>query len=177
MARIKLIVTGDMEKLALAESLQRLFPSERGGKQVVWDRPHKINCTTGHRLHEDRDPSSAMHTLARAMLAEAGIGKRGQPADLIVAIDDVELGNLDREHVIADHVRAALESQLETHSAGTQNLDARPHSRCPVVSFASRRLCARIHESPGLYPSHMGLRPPVHAPRRLQLRRKTLLYQ
>jgi hypothetical protein len=43
MARIKLIVTGDMEKLALHESLKRYFPSSRNGEEVVWDKPHCVS--------------------------------------------------------------------------------------------------------------------------------------
>jgi len=97
MVRIKLIVTGDMEKLALHESLRRVFPGERDGEEVIWEQPRKIHCTTSHPLREDRRPSQPMVELARAMLAEVGIGRTGQPADLVVAIDDVELGNLERE--------------------------------------------------------------------------------
>ncbi len=56
MVRIKLIVTGDMEKLALHESLRRIFPSERDGEEVVWEQPRKIHCTTSYPLREDREP-------------------------------------------------------------------------------------------------------------------------
>jgi hypothetical protein len=41
MARIKLIVTGDMEKLALHKSLRRFFPYERDGQKVTWEQPSK----------------------------------------------------------------------------------------------------------------------------------------
>lgn len=117
MVRIKLIVTGDMEKLSLHESLRRVFPSARGGEDVVWEQPRKMHCTTSHCLRKDGVPSQPVLELVKAMLAEAGIGKTGQPADLVVAIDDVELGNLDREHVIAEHVCAAAESLLSQYSS------------------------------------------------------------
>jgi len=121
MFRIKLIVTGDMEKLSLHESLRRLFPSECDGREVVWEQPRKMQCTTSYRLREEQKPSQPMLELVKAMLAEAGIGRTGQPADLVVAIDDVELGNLDREHVIAQHVRAAAESLLSQHSSSVED--------------------------------------------------------
>jgi len=121
MVRIKLIVTGDMEKLALHESLRRVFPRERDGEEVIWERPRKIHCTTSHPLREDRGPSQPMVELARAMLAEVGIGRTGLPADLVVAIDDVELGNLEREMVIAQHLRAAFESLLAKHSGNAES--------------------------------------------------------
>lgn len=120
MARIKLIVTGDMEKLALHESLRRLFPTQRDGEDVVWEWPRKLNCTTSHPLREGGEASRPMQELVKAMLAEAGIGKKGQPADLVIAIDDVELGNLAREHVIAQHVRAAVELVLAQYATNTQ---------------------------------------------------------
>ncbi|AUX48018.1 uncharacterized protein SOCE26_095440 [Sorangium cellulosum] len=113
MARIKLIVTGDLEKLALHDSLRRLFPSERDGDEVVWDKPRKLHCSTSHRLVRGNKPSVPMLALAQAMLDEVGIGKKGQPADLVVVVDDVELGNLGQEGIIAEHFRAAVNEKLD----------------------------------------------------------------
>ncbi len=44
MARIKLIVTGDMEKAALHKSLQQFFPDMRNNEEVLWDTPRKAQC-------------------------------------------------------------------------------------------------------------------------------------
>lgn len=112
MLQIKLIVTGDLEKLALVELLRQLFPSERKGQRVVWDRPRKLHGATSHRLVQGSSPSQPMLDLARAMLDEAGIGKTGRPADLVIVIDDVELGNLAREEIVAQHFRAAVNQVL-----------------------------------------------------------------
>lgn len=120
MVRIKLIVTGDMEKLALHESLRRFFPSNRDGEDVTWDLPRRVSCATSHQLKEGHPPSRPMQQLARAMLDEVGIGKTGQPADLVVVIDDVELGNLEREVVVAQHFRLAVNTCLEAHDANTE---------------------------------------------------------
>ncbi|MCP4695843.1 MAG: hypothetical protein GY862_03180 [Gammaproteobacteria bacterium] len=139
MARIKLIVTGDMEKLALHKSLQGFFPDERyneetqHSEQVIWVQPRKIKCATTHKLLPDRMPSGPMKGLAEAMIDEAIIGKKGKPADkklakamiakagirkegpadLVVVIDDVELGNLEQEGIIAKHFQAAVNHVLE----------------------------------------------------------------
>lgn len=117
MARIKLIVTGDMEKLALHESLKRYFPSSRNGEEVVWDKPHCVSGATSFRLAQGKPPNTAMQKLAQAMLAEALAGKIGTPADLIVVIDDVELGNLGQEAVIAAHFRQAVKHELASRYA------------------------------------------------------------
>jgi hypothetical protein len=120
MARIKLIVTGDLEKLALHESLRQLFPPQRDGDDVVWDEPQRLHCATSHRLAPSSPPSRPMLALARAMLAAAGIGKTGSPADLVVVVDDVELGNLGQESVVAQHFRAAVNHELGSYEAKTQ---------------------------------------------------------
>ena len=122
MARLKLVVTGDMEAQALVGSLQSQFPDHRGGDDVIWDKARKMNCTTSHRLRRDSNtPSKPMLNLARAMLAEVLDGKNGTPADLVVVIDDVELDNLGQEEVIAEHFRLAVSVELEkkASSAGT----------------------------------------------------------
>ena len=122
MPRIKLIVTGDMEKAALHESLRRLFPSQKDGEDVVWETPRKLHCaTSGHPLSPGGAPSTMMLELAQTMLAEAGIPKKGPPADLVVVIDDVELGNLGQEAVIVEHFRKALTHKLDKYETATRD--------------------------------------------------------
>ncbi len=119
MALIKLIVTGDMEKLALHKSLSKLFPTDQDGGAVIWET-QKIQCATSYRLIEGREPSQPMLALANAMFAEAIFGKKGPPADLVLVIDDVELGNLGQEQVVATHFRTAVESILSAYNMPTQ---------------------------------------------------------
>jgi len=116
MHRIKLIVTGDLEKLALHESLKRFFPCKMNNKDVIWEEPRKLNCTTTSCLRSLEKnkikPSDPMKALARAMLREsfeAKSQKNSKPPDLVIVIDDVEIGNLDRENIVAEHFRAAVE--------------------------------------------------------------------
>ncbi len=130
MLRIKLIVTGDMEKLALHKSLMRLFPSERNGDEVIWEKPRKLHCATSFRLRSLKENngkcSAQMKELARAMFAETFHSKRknGKPADLVIVIDDVEIGNLDQEYIIAEHFRAAIE-QIIKEKQYSSNTEAR----------------------------------------------------
>ncbi|TAN66423.1 MAG: hypothetical protein EPN17_13910 [Methylobacter sp.] len=126
MARIKLIVTGDMEKSALHKSLQRFFPDIRNGEEVLWDTPRKAQCVTSYPLRPlaaGASPSNPMIELAKAMFAEAFSSKTGQDADLVIVVDDVELGNLDQEAVIAEHFRAAVNEvfRLKNHDSKTED--------------------------------------------------------
>jgi hypothetical protein len=56
-----------------------------------------------------------MKQLAQAMLNEALFGKTGKPADLVVVIDDVELGNLGQEKVIATHFQNAVRHEFNKY--------------------------------------------------------------
>ncbi len=85
MARIKLIVTGDLEKLALSQSLMKHFPGIHNGKNVIWDEPWKTQGATSYQLQSLKAGglvSNPMKGLAKAMLAELWKErKRAKPAD------------------------------------------------------------------------------------------------
>jgi len=115
MFRIKLIVTGAMEKATLHESLQRVFQTTRAGRNVQWDTPQKISGATTHRLSQNHPPSRPMRALAKTMLAEVKGGKTGKPADMIVAVDDLELGNLGHEAIVVQHFRSAMNLELAVY--------------------------------------------------------------
>jgi hypothetical protein len=130
MARIKLIVTGDLEKLALSQSLKKHFPNTQNGKDVIWDEPRKTHGATSYQLQSLNAGgllSNPMKELAKAMLAEALEGKKkGQgPADLVIVIDDVELGNLRRENIVAEHFRAAVNDAIKLKAKGISSEEAR----------------------------------------------------
>lgn len=103
MPTILLIVTGDMEMQALPLSLGRFFPSK-------W-RVDGNKGATGYRLDISKEPNSSMRRLARKMI-EAFKLKVDQP-DLVIVIDDAELGNIGQEDVVANHFRRATEKILE----------------------------------------------------------------
>jgi hypothetical protein len=116
MATIRLIVTGDLEALALHESLRRVFGDFRhDGEEVIWDPPRKLHSATSRRLSASERPSRPMRDLAKAMFSEVTRGKHGTPADLVIVIDDVELGNVDQEVVIVESFKEALKDSLDSH--------------------------------------------------------------
>jgi len=117
--RIRLVVTGDLERKALVRSLRQHFPQEDlHGTPVTWLPPRKTNGVTTHRLRANASPSNPMCTLARAVLAEALDGADGKPADLVVAIDDLELHNVDQPAVVCQHFVAATHQELERRLRG-----------------------------------------------------------
>lgn len=101
-----------MEKLALHDSLRKHFPTFRNGKNVIWDVPRRLHGATSHKLAAGHPPSKPMQELAKAMIAEACIGKNGDPADFVLVIDDVELANLQQEDIITAHFREAVRMAL-----------------------------------------------------------------
>ena len=120
---IKLIVTGDMEKLALSASLSKIFPAHHQGQSVEWLPARKVDGATSHRLRKDATPSRPMRSLARAMLAEAlgGRNKNQPPADLVIVIDDLELGNLDQPELVAAHFRQAVVQELQDRTFDSEH--------------------------------------------------------
>lgn len=134
---IKLVVTGDMEKASLHDSLRKCFPAQNcHGEDVVWDTPRYANCVTSSRLRQGKVPSNPMHELAKAMLAEALTGKTGNAADLVIVIDDVEIDNLGQESLIAEHFRCAVQLEL------TKRLASVHPENHPVVAKQVRERCS-----------------------------------
>ena len=110
MPTILLIVTGEMEMQALPRSLKRFFPSLHAGEALKWTVDGNQGATE-HRLDISKEPNSSMRRLARKMI-EAFKRKVDQP-DLVIVIDDAELGNIGQEDVVANHFRRAIEKILE----------------------------------------------------------------
>lgn len=105
----------------MVNSLKRYFPSD----EVEWDpTPRKVSEVSTaplRRLHPDRVPASEMKMLAESLIQEAITGKvRGEgTADLVVAICDVELANLNYEADIIHHLKLALASKLASYESRT----------------------------------------------------------
>lgn len=115
---IKLIVTGDLEKRSLHKSLQKAFPKHNcNGDLVIWDPPRKAiyGGFTSSRIDSSASPSISAVRLVDEMFVEALNSKRpnGVTPDLIIVIDDVELGNVGQEEVVANAFCAAIASKLK----------------------------------------------------------------
>lgn len=117
MATIALIVTGDMERLALAESLTRVFPEAKflesqkvdsfTSGQVTWPPPQRPGLL------------SNIEKFAIAMIAALDPGRRKPRPDRVVGIDDLELANLERPEAVIGAFRCALTTALERQAAAT----------------------------------------------------------
>jgi hypothetical protein len=130
------VVTGDLERKSLRPCLKQCFPAhDLDGRAVEWLEPRKVPGVTTYRLRAGAAPSKPMLTLARAVLSEALIGSDGVPADLVLAVDDLELHNVDQCDVIAQHFVAAVGVELPRLLAGRlegerEDAAARVRERC-----------------------------------------------
>lgn len=110
MPKIKLIVTGQMERLSLHHSLAKEFPTHRSpDEEVIWETPHCLPGATSARIKKSEKIWPPMEKLARTLLAEVKGGKTGIQPDLVLLIDDLELHNLDQQDVVAQELRKTIQ--------------------------------------------------------------------
>lgn len=108
MIRVRLVVTGDVEEVALGDALKQLFPN--------------LECSTvrkdaGNSNRLSRAPKYARREFVQFVdeMVACGMVERvpgGQPFDDVVVVDDLELANVDQPHVALDHLRLAVESRV-----------------------------------------------------------------
>lgn len=154
-ARIRLIVTGDLERKAIAKSLRRMFPKKTSdGVDVEWLSPQKFHGATTHRLDPAKDPSDPMRQLAKAAVSEAMDGEQKNPSDLVIVVDDLELFNVGRAAVVVGHFRRAMEAEIERRYS---NLAHRVRASEVVRSRCSFHLLSPMVES-YLFGDHKALR-------------------
>jgi len=122
---VQLIVTGDMERASLVPSLRKHFPETVAGLDPVeWRRPQKVHEATSSRCRPDH-LSRGFVALANALVAEVADASRAdEPADLVLAVGDVELHNLDQIPLLVDRVRAAVNHVVEARQL-SQDAEAR----------------------------------------------------
>lgn len=114
--RVRLIPTGQMELLSLGKSLQRIFPAhefETIASRINPDGSRApFDAFTSVRLRPGLLPD-ALRRLVAQLAAEVHPGRReGEPADLAVLIDDLEVDNQDQMHVVAEAVRHGVRAHL-----------------------------------------------------------------
>lgn len=111
MIRIRLIVTGDVEELALATSLGRIFPG------VQFTTVRKKGFTSSHPLREPDlhiNDSKALDIVTEMIAAgDAGMRPNEPPHDYALAIDDLELMNAHQPHMVLKHVNHAVDIRLD----------------------------------------------------------------
>jgi hypothetical protein len=117
MKQVVLITTGRCEQLALGDSLKRYFPD------AEFTAPAHRDSITSTRIRlasapppRRGAPATVVDRLAQAMVATTDPGRNGVPPDLVIAVDDVELVNLDQLEVVTSTLRDAVKRHLDTYA-------------------------------------------------------------
>ncbi|WNG15619.1 hypothetical protein [Cystobacter fuscus] len=114
MIRVQLVVTGEMERVALAASLRHAFPED----ELEFWPTQKVQDFTSSRLgsHPGRVPGlkTRAREMAQAIVSafEPGRFLNAIP-DLVLAVDDLELVNVDQPHVVTAYLARELELTLK----------------------------------------------------------------
>lgn len=121
MFRVRLVVTGDVENLALGASLQRALRA--AGAHDVEFSAFKVDggAMTANPLPDPADLGlpvpSTVRRMANALLTETLVSrKRAEPLpDLVIGVDDLELANAGRAAAVTGWVRRAVREAIERH--------------------------------------------------------------
>jgi hypothetical protein len=114
MSRVQLVVTGDMEREALAASLRHAFPEH----ELDFLPTLKVQDFTSSRLgsHPGRVPGqkTRAQSMAQTIVSafEPGQFLKAIP-DLVLAVDDLELVNVDQPHVVTAYLAREIELTLK----------------------------------------------------------------
>jgi len=122
MATIKLVVTGDLEKRALHDSLRRWFPHTKpDGEENLWLPPRKTHAATTSRLTLGAEPSRGMLSLARVVVTELWNprSRASERPDLVVCVGDLEIANLDQPQVVIEQFRVSVEREIRRRDLGS----------------------------------------------------------
>lgn len=139
MKRVGLIVTGDVEELALHESLRRLFPT------VDFARPQRGPSFTSNTLRAAPDFDARIppdvEELARALVfaVDPGREREAEPYDLAVLVDDLELVNAACPERAVAYVREAVRLTIErawSSAERRRRAHERVRERCSFHLFA-----------------------------------------
>ncbi|WP_434384496.1 hypothetical protein [Melittangium boletus] len=111
---MQLIVTGDMELASLALSLRRTFPDH----ELNFLPTQKVQDFTSNRLgpHPGRVPGqkTRAQNMAQALISAFEPGRFLNAApDLVLAVDDLELVNVDQPQVVMSYLAREIELTLK----------------------------------------------------------------
>ncbi|WP_143177547.1 hypothetical protein [Cystobacter ferrugineus] len=111
---MQLVVTGEMERIALVASLRHAFPEE----ELEFLPTQKVQDFTSNRLgsHPGRVPGlkTRAREMAQAIVSafEPGRFLKVIP-NLVLAVDDLELVNVDQPHVVTAYLVREIELTLK----------------------------------------------------------------
>jgi hypothetical protein len=116
--RVKLIVTGAMERASLHRSLGRYFPVTGDGDPIEFLPPSMIAGPTSNPLPPEGSPMPALiRTFTTMLVATTLVGseRRSRPPDLVIGVDDLELANAHQPELVTHWVRAGIEDYFSRH--------------------------------------------------------------
>ena len=113
MSRVQLVVTGEMERVALAPSLRHAFP----GHELEFLPTQKVQDFTSNRVgvHPGRVPGqkTLAQAMAQALVSALDPGRTPQAIpDLVLAVDDLELANVDQPQAVVAYLATEIELTL-----------------------------------------------------------------
>jgi len=114
MSRVQLIVTGDMEWAALAASLRHAFP----GSKLDFLPTQKVHDFTSSRLghHPGCVPGlkTRAQSMAQAIVSAFAPGRfLNAVPDLVLAVDDLELVNMDQPQAVTAYLAREIELTIK----------------------------------------------------------------
>jgi hypothetical protein len=122
--RVRLIVTGDMEKQLLPSVLSALFQDE-----IEFTEAKLVSGATTLALADPTDPTEPVPrgfaNLARALVTEVLVPFDRRRIDLVVAVDDLEVDNLPWPERAVLWMWRAVEEQLARRTVDDQEQVAR----------------------------------------------------
>lgn len=164
---VALLTTGRMELVGLPTALGRLFPGHEFtsvprmvGSNEPWD-----GFTSAPLPIANPKAPTNLDKLVAAMAATLVPGRRGDPPDLLVLLDDLELANAHQPAVVVAELRSAVQRHLASLDSGLAT-----RVSAALRDRASFHLAAPMAES-WLFadpagPGNAGA-PPAHLPPRL----------
>lgn len=124
MTTVALIVTGDLEYVALPASLTRVFPSltfvlhaSPPGAPMPGFTSNQLRgrepVLSARSPDGDLRPSMLARLVDQLILA-VHPGRNGKPYDYAILLDDLELANAGQPELVVEHVRHAVPSRIQT---------------------------------------------------------------
>ena len=118
--RVGIVVTGETEYYGISEAIQTLFPDHIFHclplEKTSLEGTSLCNGFTSVQLkpvHVQEPPEACQDLLALAAQEALGDGRRKQPYDLVVVLDDLELCNADQPELAVAVMKAAANKHLD----------------------------------------------------------------
>ncbi|OAI49619.1 hypothetical protein AYO44_06340 [Planctomycetaceae bacterium SCGC AG-212-F19] len=168
MPTIALIVTGDMERVALPTSLKKVF-------QTADFTAQQVDCFTSARVvwppAQRPGMLSNIEKYVTALVAALVPGQRkGSPPDFVFGFDDLEMANHHQPDAVITAFRLALKAELQRREANLNRasyvkLEAAVRERCSFHLLVP--MCeAYFYADPGALQAAGCTRPPQIVPDR-----------